>query len=223
MPTAKDLYLSALGRIGLPFDDGLLGVGNPTSVLAAVNAGLAEMSVDHDWLFDYAEGELEVYPGRTAYDIPSRWLRTAFLVERTSGVELRWKQRREHMRLNAPGAPQWFDTSGDQILIAPEPSTATTLIHGYFRGYDRIDQLAAYGDGEDYEDVYAQLADVDITLPAPYDQLGVLFIAKAQCVILKDREHHGLIVEEIRTLKSTLSDNRRRQQATGRIKTRSDY
>lgn len=207
---ASDVYTAARARLGLNFPDGLLGEANTEGVAAVMNTALAEMVSDYDWPFLYAETEFEVYPGKSVYPVPDCWLRTAFLVLDGYGHELVWRQRRTHFELPPDGIPTVFDTSGDQILIAPEPDGAYKVRHGYYKGFHRIP-------------VGADLEDIELPIPPPFDQLLILFTARAMSVLIKDRELHQMLSGEINEYRSRVADNRRRQQTTGRVKTRNDY
>lgn len=220
MTDALSIYKSALGRIGLPFEDGLVGKDNHDSVQSAMNAGLKEMSVDHDWLYSYTERDIQFTQGVTVYPTPQGWLRTGFIVLKDSGLELMPLQRREHFRVPSTGTPRYFDTSGDKILISPAPSTAVQAVHGYF---ERLPVIDFDPDDPVYPDIYSYMADIDLGVPSPFDELIVLYVAKAVCVVMGDRDMHQMISSEIRDYRSKIEDNRRRQQGTGRIKSRQDY
>lgn len=217
MPTALSIYKSALGRLGLSFEDGLLGEGNPDSVLAALNAGLDEMSVDHDWQFNYKEGEIRTAGNVDAYDPPSDWLRTAWIVD-AYGRPLVFKQRQDHLYRQLTGPPAVFDTAGDKIYVAPVPDREYVLRHGYYATVDQIELDTEEGAGTLYE----QLADIDVDLPSPFDTLATLYVARAQALVLKDRELYGMLKEEISDYRRKMEDNRRRHQAPGRTRTRID-
>jgi hypothetical protein len=217
MPTARYIYETALGRTGMNFEDGLLGVTNPTGVLAALNGALSELSVDHDWLFFYTEEIFTTSAGQSVYPVPTDWLRTSFLTIEEDGTELISRQRRDHFGM-ADGPPRFYDTSGDRLLIGPTPDRRYRLVHGYFSHVPKIVENTT-----DYDDVYAQLEDTTIDVPTPFDDLVILYTAKNQALLQKDRAAYEMLLAEIKVFRSKIEDNRRRQQSTGRIKTRQDY
>jgi hypothetical protein len=214
--TAYDIYFGALSRLGLNFDDGLLGSTNSAGVLSVLNDGLAELSVDHDWLFSYVEEEMAVSSGIDAYDPPTDWLRTGWLVEKSTNTELKVRQRREHFGMTA-GMPRYFDTSGDRILVAPVPDQNYVLRHGYFTSIPRIVR-----DSTTWPTFYDQLQAVTLVLPAPYDTLATLYVAKNIALLQKDRELYGMIDSDLGAFRRKIEDNRRRSQAVPAIKVRPD-
>lgn len=217
MPTALSIYKAALGRLGFSWPDGLVGVTNEQGVVSALNAAMDEMSVDHDWLFAYSEADLILSPGVSQYQPPARWLRTSFLVRKDSGEELGVRQRRMHFQLNHQGPPCWYDTSGDQIIIAPVPDTSYTLIHGYFSGFEPI-----VWDEESYPNIEDQLNETELSIPSPYSTALVLYVARAIAMLATDRQRYDLADDAIQKFNNRLADNRRRQQKPGRIQTRQD-
>lgn len=218
MRSAWDTYTAARARIGLNFDDGLLDTSNPDGVLSVLNGALSELASDYDWPFLYAEVPLNLNQGQDVYPVPSGWLRTGFIVLKDSGNELVWRQRRAHFEFPSPGEPRAFDTLGDRLLIAPTPDQAYRAVHGYYEHFEHIER-----DDDGYPTLEAQLADTDLDVPAPFDHLLVLYVAKNIALLIKDRELYQMFQTEIADIKAKNDDNRRRQQSTGRIKTRRDY
>jgi hypothetical protein len=217
--TAFDLYDSAIARLGLNFPDGLVGEGNESGVLSTLNDALAELAVDHDWLFSYTESEFQTSPGVWSYPPPNGWLRTSWLILTSNGSELQPRQRRDHFRFGPErGEPRYFDTSGDRLLIAPVPDGVYRIRHGYFYSIERIER-----DSATWPDLYDQLREIDISVPDPYIPLVKLYVLKNVALLIKDREAHQMATEELRSYRNKVEDNRRRQQQVGRIVTREDY
>lgn len=216
MTTAYDVWIGALARLGWNFEDGLLGDNDDVGVLSLLNDGLAEMSVDHDWLFAFGEETFDIEAGVDVYNTPLDWLRTSFLINQDGNYELYPLQRREHHTM-LPGVPRFYDTSGDRILIAPTPTEDGTLLHGYFTSIPRVVRNATL-----YPEVYDQLAAVTLNLPDPYTSLAVLYVAKNAALRIKDREAYQMVNEELASFRRKIEDNRRRQQAQPRVRARQD-
>jgi hypothetical protein len=174
------------------------------------------MSVTHDWLFSYAEEEMAVSAGNDNYSTPEDWLRTGWLVEKSTNTPLKARQRNDHFGFS-PAMPRYFDTSGDRILVAPVPDQNYILRHGYFTSIPRVVR-----DEEEFEALYDQLQAVTINLPAPYDTLAVLYVAKNIALLSKDREMYQMVNDSLSDYKKVVEDNRRRQQANPAIRVRPD-
>lgn len=215
MTTAFDIYESARVRAGLEADDGLLDADN--SVVPLLNAAFDEMSVDHDWAFNYTEDTFTTSPGQSLYTPPTSWLRTAWIAEEDTGELLESRNRRDTLRLTGRGRPRFYDVVGDQIALAPTPSDVVSYIHAYYTETPTIIR-----DEDGYPDVFDQLAAVTVHMPSPYVTLAVLFLTKNIALRIKDRELYEMVNAEITDFKRRIDDNRRRQQAPGRIKTRTD-
>ena len=217
MTTAAELYDSARATIGLNFEDGLLGTQNESAVLTVINSGLNDLSIDHNWLFSYVEEEFQTVQGLDSYDPPEEWLMTSFLVVKDLGYELTPKQRRDHFAYTGGGAPQWYDTSGDRLLIAPVPDGAYTIVHGFYTHLSNITRAST-----SYPVFDDQLAAVSFDIPPTYLPLAVLFIARRLCLLMKDKEHYGMVEDQIKNVTRKMDDNRMRQTRPGRISSRRD-
>ncbi len=104
------------------------------------------------------------------------------------------------------------------IHLAPVPDRAYTLVHGYFTAFPPF-----VFDPEAEDTLEEQLEALDVPVPSPYSEALVLYVARAIALMSTDRQRYELADEALRSLNSRLADNRRRQQGTGRIKTRDDY
>ena len=217
MTTAADLYQRALGTLGLSFPDGLVGLTNETGALAALNGGLQDLSTKHNWQFAYEEEIIQTSPGKHAYDPPCDWLQTSMLIGLDGHFELQPRQRREHFLFPAPDRPIWYDTSGDKILLAPVPDGTYQILHGYYKRLPVIRR-----DTDSYETLQEQLDEEQINVPAPYDELAVLYIARRLTLLEKDREHYQMVNDQLNDYIRTISDNRMRQTRPGRVSTRKD-
>ena len=210
--TASDLWTRARTRIGLGFTDGRLDDNNIDGVNALINAGLMDMSADHDWDWLYAEGTISVVAGTETYATPTNYMRTLWIANDTN-EQLFLRQRRDSIKYAGASAyPRYFHVANSLIYLSPIPTKTATYRHGYFTHIPEVDETSI-----------ANLANVDIEIPALFVPLAGLFIAKHICMSFKDYDTYKMIDSEIMALKKRLDDNSRRSLGPVAPQTRQDY
>lgn len=195
----------------MQFSDGRLDDNNIDGVLTLINAGLSEMSLDHDWDWLYAEGTITTVAGTEGYSTPTSHLRTAWLAEGTNLLSLQ-QRRKSAPYYGTTGYPSHYSVLADSIRFSPIPDGVYTIRHGY---YTYIPKVTAAN--------VAALSSTTISIPAPFESLAALYIAKQIALSLKDQQAYSLVVEEIRAEKQRLEDNVRRAISPMPPATRGDW
>lgn len=207
----SDLWSAAKARVGLNFADGRLDDNNMAGVLAAINAGLAELALDHDWDWLYAETTHTTAAGTETYSVPTNYLRTQWLaIEDTPLVA---QSRRDAVRYYGQTAyPAFYSVSNGLIRLSPIPNGVYTVRHGYFTSFAKVS-----------ESTVSALSGVTLAIPVPFEGLAALYIAKQICLSFKDQAGYNLVIEEIRAEKQRLDDNVRRSLGPQAPSVRKDW
>lgn len=136
--TLTQLYDAVRIRMGVPVLDGLL---TGTALIDLINEGLQMVSTEHDWPWLQGTETFLTESGVSAYDpavaVGHIWTKTLALtplngdtlVLRTL-IEVREQSGLTSYVSNL--TPDMYCIQDDQILLAPTPQTAFTMIHDYY-------------------------------------------------------------------------------------------
>lgn len=219
--TAKDLYVNGLARFGMNFPDGLVGETNSRGVYSALNAGLAEFYVTHDWDFLLTNTTLTTAAGTQTYALPSGFGTLASAGILSLNLELKVLQdRKRFMYGTVQGVPRFYTVDNDTLSLYPTPSGVNSILVRY---YKTIDPPNATSQGATALYTYLDTITYATLLPAWVRPLAELYVAKNAALLLKDREAYKMISDAIAATRSTLDDNVRRSTAPVPPQTRQDW
>jgi len=126
--------------------------------------------------------------------------------------ELRQMQRRDSVRYyDGQGEPRFFSLLGNAIKVHPTPDAVYTIRHGYYTHIPKVTATTVSG-----------LTATTLTIPAYYEGLAALFVAKHICLMFKDYNAYQAVTAEIKAQKATMDDNSLRSLAPRTPQTRSD-
>lgn len=199
MITASDLYELARAKVGLNFQDGRLDDNNIAAVNMFINSGIMDLSAETDWDWLYSEESFVTSPGIETYGLPRNHMRTAWIAD-DEGRPLALAQRRKAVRyFNTQSDPRFYSVTSEMIYLAPVPSSAKRLRHGYFTHLPTVDVAEV-----------ADLADIEFRIPAMWWNFAALFIAKHIALSLRDYNLLGAVTSEMQLERQRLSDNSRK-------------
>lgn len=207
---ANDLWAQARARIGMNFNDGLLGDENITGVIAALNSGVADFAAADRWDWLYNEGTISVVSGTTDYDTPANHSSTLWIARQNE--QLQERQRKQSIQFyTASGTPVCYSVLNDKIRLYPTPTVTEDYRHGFYIGYPRVTGA----------NLAALTASLDI--PQQFLSLAELYVARKICLLVNDRERWSFVNDEIANETKNLRDDVLRASSPGVPQTRRDY
>jgi len=226
--TAKDLYVNGLARVGLNFPDGLVGETNPRGVYTALTGGISDFYLTHEWDFLLRATEANTTVDSSEIDFGDFTLNSETvdvfygLFIPDLGLELKVMQIRDAYSLpeSTRGVPVRYIANGGSIRLLPTPGAEYTIRAVY---YVQIPAPNAEAQGGDGLYTYPDTIDLSGYIPEWVRALAELYVARHIALLLKDRDAHQMVQEQIANTRRVLDDNVRKTTAPVPPQTRLDW
>lgn len=219
--TAKDLYVNGLARLGLNFPDGLVGEENDRGVYTALNGALTDFYLTHEWDFLLTSETVTTTAADATYSLNANMDKVYGVYCPSLGYELKPVQTRAAFSVGtAQGVPRYFTVNNGTLTLMPTPSSALDLTVAY---YQRIPLPNATAQGATALYTYLDTLSYASLIPEWTRTLAELYVARHVALLVKDREAHGMVQEQIAAARRVMDDNVRKATAPVPPQTRWDW
>lgn len=138
----QDVRTAVRHRMGLSTNDTAITDAVLSKIIAHAER---KVNLMHDW--PWLEATDATWTATTAdqaaytaaSDLASDWRKTLSITIGTEEFPLRPKQRQDILRYsNQTGKPRFYSAQGSEIILAPKPDSAYTVVHRYVRFPDEV-------------------------------------------------------------------------------------
>lgn len=198
-----DLYKRALTVVGLPDDDGMVGLDVEGVPVSLVRSAIEDLALMEDWYWAYSETTIALVAGQTEYDVETDLMAVSFVSVNDS--PLQHQQRRDLIQWGPiSGRPRYYAIQGTKLYVSPVPD-----------GTDAELLVGSYGT----EAEVTSLDDMP-TVPRQFQGILVQLIAKAIAQRVSDQSSYTMAVAEAKRQSDFLVRRQNRTKATQKVSVR---
>lgn len=202
--TLADLIVRVRYKLALPSNDQKV---TDTALTISINNGMNAMATDYDWPWLMAGETITTVAGTTAYNLPTRHVRTLWVSDATRGLDLAALQRRELTKwIYESGPPAFYSAYGAGIRFGPTPNAVFSLAHTYIQAEPPLTTGAQ-----------------EPLCPEHYSDVIVLYACIEEATRLKDFSQRNAFMQDLQLWMKRMRDNVRQEASTLRVKTRADW